>query len=598
MSAHLTHPASLAALLATLLPVAVGDSRADEMGALKFKASGRVSVGSVWRAEARDPHLLVAVNAAALGVPGLAMAGQNADDANNNYARGDTVSRALKGYLDLSASAGTASAMVRIKAWYDDALLHNDRPWGHSPNGYTAGVPLSDSGAPRTARFSGVALGDVWVQDTLAAGRWRLLGRLGRQSLSWGERGNTGSGLAAVNVADLPAMRRAGATPQEWRMPQPMLYARLTREGSGFGLEGFWQHSFKPGAVDRCGTYWAATDYLAEGCNLTFAGPPPGSDRQRLERGGYLQRVPGPSATDEAQFGLGVTWKGRKGVELGLYGARTSQRNLTPGLRKSTRSGGPALMPGDPDGRNLAFFVGHAGKVEMLALTALRQRPGSSVYAELVLRPHQPIQLSPGDVLSAFLNPITPALLRADAERTAPGGYFHAYDRYRTAQLQLNLQKDLARLGQTALAGSLELVYKHVFSLPDPAVRRYGRADIFGAGPIFGVCNASGPAAALQCSLDGYVTPSAWAYRLKLDARFGKVAPGLDLAGELTFAHEVRGWSYDLQLNQGRKTALLALRAEFRERYLLQASFAPVWGGRYNHQADRDTAALMVGLKF
>jgi hypothetical protein len=566
--------------------------------AAEFKASGRLSVGLVVRTEARDPALLVAVNGAALGEPALAPAGQNSDDANNNYGPGDTVSRAVKGYLDLSASAGSASALVRIKGWYDDGLLHDGRPWGNAPNGYVAGAPLSDAGAARSGRFSGVAVGELWVQDTAALGPWRLLGKLGRQSLNWGERANTGSGLSVVNVLDTPALRRAGATPQEFRAPQPMLFARLSRQGSGLGVEGFWQSSFKPGALDTCGTFWATTDYLADGCERTFAGPPPASDRQRLRSGAYLKRVPSPYAQDGPQYGLALTWKSPGGTEFGLYRARYINRTPTPGVRKSTRSGGPALVPGDPDGRNLAYFVGHVGGIDMLALTALRQRPGTLWYAELTWRPNQPVQLPPSDVLVAFVNPTAPALLRRDADALGPGGYFHAYDRYRTAQLQVSVQQDLPRVGKAALTGTVDVVYKRAMGLPDPAVRRYGRADVFGTGPVFGVCSGTGPLAATQCSLDGYVTPGAWAYRLKLEARWAKVLPALDLGGDITFGHEVRGWSYDLQLNEGRKTANFALRAEYGGRYLFQLAYAPIWGGRYNQLADRDQASFMAGIKF
>lgn len=592
---HLSLPARafLRPPLAVLLACALAQA-----GAAEFKASGRLTVGAVVRTEAPDPRLLVAVNAPARGLPAIAPAGQNSDDANNNYERGDVVSRALKGYIDLSATSGTASALVRIKGWHDDGLLHDPRPWGNSPNGFSAGAPLSDAGAARLGRFSGLALGDLWVQDTLAFGRWRLLGRAGRQSLSWGERSNTGSGLSSLNAIDLPAARRAGATLQEMRAPQPMLFARLSREGSSLAVEGFWQSSLKPGALDTCGTFWAVTDYLADGCNLTFAGAPPASDRQRLPAGAYLKRVPSPYSLHKRQYGLAVTFRRADGLELGLYRARYINRTPTPGLRKSSRTAGPALIAGDPDGRNLAYFSAYVDGVDMLALTAQRQRPGLGWYAELTWRPNQPVQLPSSDVLAAFLNPSTPALLRLDAAAVAPGGYFLAYDRYRTAQLQLSVQKDLGRIGATRLSGSVDVVYKHAFGLPDPALRRYGRADVFGPGPVSGVCSGSGPTAPVQCSLDGYVTPDAWGYRVKLDARFGKPAPNLELAGDVTVGHEVRGWSYDLQLNEGRRTATFALRAEYRGRYLFQVAYAPVWGGRYNSQADRDQAWMMAGVRF
>ena len=200
--------------------------------------------------------------------------------------------------------------------------------------------------------------------------------------------------------------------------------------------------------------------------------------------------------------------------------------------------------------------------------------------------------------MSAFLNPAAASPLRADADRIAPGGYFHAYDRFRTTQLQVSVQQEFGKIGKAAVTGGLDIVHKHVFHLPDPALRRYGRADLYGSGRYRGVCSASGLEAARQCSLDGYVTADAWGYRLRVDVNFGTVAPRLDLRAGLVFADEVKGWSYDFQLNEGRRSANLALRAEYRSRYLAEIAYAPVWGGPYNNIADRDQVSFMAGVKF
>lgn len=178
--------------------------------ALDTKVIGRLGFGASFRTEASAPDLLVPYNAAAVGLTGVASAGQNSDDANLNFRRGDAVSRALKGYVDLEAGEGGLRALVRIKAWHDFALSDHARPWGNSINGYAAGQPLDDAGAARLSRFSGVALGDVFVQHSAQYDGLRTLVRLGQQSLSWGERGGFPGGLSAINAVDLPA-RRCGA---------------------------------------------------------------------------------------------------------------------------------------------------------------------------------------------------------------------------------------------------------------------------------------------------------------------------------------------------------------------------------------------------
>ena len=565
--------------------------------ALDFKASGRAMFGAAFRTEAPDPRLLVTFNAAAVGLSGLATSGQNTDDANLNFARGDATTRALRGFLDLTASEGDFSALLRIKAWHDFALNDHARPWGNNANGYAAGQPLGDGGAARLSRFSGVALGDAYVQHHLKAGDARITARLGQQTLAWGELAAFPGGLSAINGNDQPALRRAGVAPQEMRVPTPMLFARAAF-GPSIAVEGFYSSTFRPSALDMCGTFWATTDYLAQGCDRAFAGPPAVSDRSRLASGSFLKRIDGPSANDGPQFGAAITWKqAALATEFGLYAARYISRTPIPGLSKSSRSG-PAFIAGDPDGRNVAFFTEYPDDVNMAALSFARKKGATGFTGELAFRSNQPLQLPPGDVLPPFLSPTAPSLLRADANAIAPGGIFRGYDRYRTMQIQLGVQQDWGKRGPFVLSGSADLIAKHAFSLPDPAVRRYGRPDQFGSGPINGVCTVNTVDAARQCSLDGYVSPHAYAYRLRVDARMGAVAPGVIGMATAIFSHDVKGWSHDFLLSEGRKTLNLALRFEYRKHYLAEVVYAPVWGGLYNNQSDKDQVSAAIGVKF
>ncbi len=564
--------------------------------ALDTELHGRIATGSAYRLEESAPHLLVNYNAAALGLEGRAASGQNTDDGNNNYRRGDTLTRSVHAFLELTASEGAFFAMLRLKAWYDDALKRDARPWGNSINAYTAGRPLGDAGATRMARFSGVALSDYHIAHSALLGGGRITTRIGQQSLPWGERSGFAGGIAALNAVDSPALRRAGATPQEFRAPAPMLYLRLLQPG-GLGVEAFYQTRFQPSVSDLCGTFWATTDYLADGCNRTFTGAPAASDPVRLRNGAFLKRVAGPEAAD-GQFGAALTWSpAGADTDLGLYIARYTSRTPVAGLRKAARPG-PGVIAGDPDGKNLAFFTEYVGGIDVMALTVSHRRGRSKLVGELTLRPRQPVQLPAADVLPAFLNPAAPSLVRADADAVAPGMLFHAYDNYRTMQLQAGVQHDWPRIGAAAVSTAADLVLKQARGMPDPARRRYGRADQYGSGPVLGVCNVNSPDPAAQCSFDGYVTPRAVAYRLRVDGRFALPVDGLLAHAWAMLTHDVKGWSYDFQINEGRRTANLALRLEYRQRHFAEIVYAPVWGGRYNAQADRDQVSLAVGTRF
>lgn len=579
------------AVLAALLTLAwAGDA-----GAWEVKTSGRLMFGAALRTEAPDPELLVAYNAAAIGLTGLANTGQNTDDANLNFRRGDATTRALRGYLDLAFADGPYSGLVRIKAWHDFALADHPRPWGNNANGYAANAPLSDHGAPRLTRFSGAAFGDVYIQRDAILGGSPVLLRLGQQVLPWGERAGFAGGLGVLNAVDQPALRRAGAAPQELRVPTPMLFGR-TELNRALAFEGFYTNTFRPSALDMCGTFWASVDYVAGGCDRAFAGAMTVSDRARLQSGSFVKRTPSPFANDGPQYGAALTLKAL-GSDFGFYHARYISRTPSPGLRKSTRIG-PALIPGDPDGKNLVFFIGYPEDVKLYAATFAHKHGATMWSGELAYRPNQPLQLPPGDVLPAFLNPNAPSLLRADATATAPGGVFNGFDRHKTAQLQFGLQHDWGRAGPAALSGGADIVVKHVIGLPDQALRRYGRADQYGTGPIKGVCTVNSVNPARQCSLDGYVSASAWAYRLRIEARFPEQAPGLSMTASAQFTHDVKGWSHDFLLNEGRKTMNLALRWEYRQRYLAEIAYLPIWGGVYNNQVDRDQIALAAGIRF
>ncbi|SFD10308.1 DUF1302 domain-containing protein [Massilia yuzhufengensis] len=590
-----TTPATRIAIRRTALSVALAAALAGPVQAATVHASGRIVAGNVYRVQERDPHLLTGVNAAEMGLVGYGSGG-NADDANSNYAKGDAASRALRALLDLSATSGDWSAFVRVKAWRDAGLAHDGRPWGNVPNGYVAGLPLSDSGAPRLTRFSGVALVDAWVQASAMLGEAPVLARLGQQSLRWGEQSLTPGGLESLNPRDMPGLHRAAPVVSETIVPRPMLFGRV-EPISGLVFEGYVQASFRPTALDQCGTLWSMSDYVVSGCDKVMSGNPQVSDRARQPIRAYKKRVATPEPSSK-EFGVGVTWEpGAPGTEVGLYHARYHARSALPGLRRTLRPNGPALIAGDPDGRNMAYFTEYPEGLRISAITLSRKRGASTVYGEFSHRPGVPFMLAPGDVIPPFMSPTIASPLRARADAVPPGGFFRGYDLYAMLQVQAGVRREWV-LGGLAMGGAMEVVGKHARGLPDPSVMRYGRADIFGVGAVNGGCLVTTGDAARQCSLRGYATPNAWGYRLRLDARLPDLAPQLAGSASALFVHDVKGWSGDLLLNEGRKSANLTLRFEYRQRYLLELGYQPSWGGDYNQAADRDTASFAAGLRF
>ena len=548
----------------------------------EFSVSGRASFAASYRLEAANPDLLGLLNAPAAGLIGRDGSGANADDANLNFRRHDATSAPLKAFIDFAAREGNTSALLRVKAWHDFALARQPRAWGNVANGYAAGQPLSDRGAPALSRFSGIVVGDAYVQQKGRIGDVQLIARAGQQNLGWGARTTLTGGLEALNPKDFPAMRRPLSAPQEIKVPVPMLFARA--EVAGIGLEGFYQTRFRPSAIDMCGTFWSLNDYIVDGCDKVMSGLPAINDRVRIASGAYLKRLATPKP-DASEFGFAFTWRG-----LGLYHAQYTARTAMPGLRKSTRVGGPAIVTGDPDGRNIAFFTEYPEAIRMTALTFQHKRGMATMFGELSYRPNMPLMLPPGDVLPAFASPVAASQLRADANALAPGALFHGYDSYPFTQAQAGLQLDW----NAAWSTTAEVVAKRVGGLPDQSVRRYGRADVFGVGLVGGNCVVTTPDAARQCSLRGYVSTSALAYRLRADWRLPQWGGNLSVV----YTHDVRGWSADNLINEGRKALAIALRVELEKRYIAELAWTPIWGGDYNPLADRDQLSLAVGVNF
>ena len=235
-------------------------------------AHGGLTYGTTIRADDRDASLLLKGNGARVGVSGTAPSGNNSDDGDLNFAKGDTVSTVVKGVFGADIRKGAYGLAVRAKAWQDLTLGETNPAFGAPGNGYSSNRPLRDAGFPERSKFSGAVLQDVYVYGAFEPWGMPLNARFGNQFLSWGSGWAINGGISALNPVDLPAVRRAGALPEEMLVPIPMLYGKLnTSENTT--LEGFYQFRFRPTELDGCGTFFSAYDYLVPGCNTVIVAP-------------------------------------------------------------------------------------------------------------------------------------------------------------------------------------------------------------------------------------------------------------------------------------------------------------------------------------
>jgi len=587
---------ALGALVAGLpvhaVEYAVGDG--------KLSVTGSVTAGSAWRTQSQDTALLPNVNSSQVGITGTAIAptaGRNQDDGNLNFNKGDPVAQVVNGYLALDYKAvGDWGAAASAKAWYDYALEDASHPWGNIPNGYTPNAPLSDGGVQPRTRFSGAVLDNLNVYGHHSVSGAPLDWTLGWQKLDWGNRFIVLGGLRDLNPIDIPAFTRPGMLQrdQETRISVPQIFARLGVSKTT-SVEGFYQFHFERNAPSQCGTFYVAVDYFSDGCNAVTLGN--ASDRVALATGNFIARAPNVLASNSGQGGLALLhtveeWE----TKFGLYATQFHSRQGFSGIYKSLRGGAP-FIPADPDGLNPRYFTEFPENIHMFGGTFETKIRGGTVFGELTYRPNQPLQYNAADLVAAAISNVAPTTLRDKINALGPGGTLNGYERHKNVQLQLGETGQIQKvLGAAGLNWGAEVVYKGVPDLPDPSVVRFGRSDIFGQGPVNGVCPP--PAVPVQCTSDGYVSRNAWGYRIFGGLRYPNVADGVDLIPSLLFGQDVKGWSGDAGIVEGRKLALAALRASFRGGFIAEVSWIPTWGGTYNNQRDRSAVQVFIGQRF
>ena len=567
-----------------------------KFGEVTLTTRGTFTYGTIIRATNRDPPLLPPANAAAAGVTGTAIGGTNVDDGDLNYGRGDRVTTVLKGFVDADAKYKTFGLFVSGKAWTDFTLRNGDVPHGNVPNGYTENTPLSDDGFSRLGAFSGVQLVQANVYGTFDVGAQPIFARLGYQYIDWGSPGTILGGLEQINPIDNPARVRPGAIPEETRIAIPALFAKAglnknTKE------EGFYQFRFRPNELLGCGTFASFADYATERCNKVVVAPVTVTDAFAVSHGLFVKRAPDADPRNGGQYGVAVTYLAENLGLFGVYFANYHSRRLAVSVIKSPRASGIPFSPGDPDGQNVQYFIEYPEDVKVWALTFRTRLPDQTgIFAEYTYRPNQTIQLATTDLLNAFVSNTAPTELRADATATPPGGVYHGTDRLKMSQSAASASKPFRKVLGGEFTLGAEVGIKYIHNLPDVAVRRYVRSDIYGLGPVNGACVP--PAIFTQCGFNGYATAFSWGYRLKATTRYANVVTGLDLTPSVTFAHDVKGWSYDAQFVKGRELAIVALRADVKKNFFVEALWTPIWGGDYNVAKDRDFYALAVGATF
>lgn len=603
------HPSSrcasrpLPALLALSLLGATGTAKGTGWEA---ELHGTATFGTMIRVGSPDPDNYGNLSAARLGLPPGRL-GANSGGSDLNFSANRPVSTVVKAVADLTLKRADHGLFARARGWYDQELSRGNRPYGNYPNGFSSGIPLSDEGFARAARFSGLELAEVYGFQHLRGDDWQADIRLGRQVQRWGVASWLGTGVNQLNAFDLAAFARPGnLNDREGRVPLGMLSVEL-HAGERWTLRGALPYEFRPQVLPGCGTFFSALGALASGCN--FSSVLASQDEPTaLANGLYVHRLNDQPTSHRRELALQLSHRPLPTLELSAYWLHLTSRAGTIQVRNADLGPGFGTLTSrlsDPAGVAYQLIYPEALRTTGVSLD-YRPQPGQRWYAELGHRANQPLMLNASDLIAAFIGrqPGGALNLARGVNTLPPGAFYDGFDRFPVTALTLGGQWAIppATALPWPLLLSAEVGVSRVQGLPDPGRLRYGRSDEYGIARIDGgaACSETTPAQR-SCARQGFITAQAWGYRLQLNSRLPRPWLGARWQPSLHFAHDVRGYAADGLFFAGRKTLRPGLRAEWKEGrqdYFAEAQLTRQFASPYYPLSDRSYLTLVAGLNF
>jgi hypothetical protein len=581
-------------------------------GGLDVRWSLGTSLGSGWRTRDADPNLI------ALGNGGRASI-QN-DNGNLNFAKGDAFSTAGSVLGEVGISKNKLGVFVRAKAWHDFTLANEGMPHGHYANGYRPGAKLDDSDFDDLSKFQGATVLDAYVHGEFQlTPRNALSLRLGQQVVNWGESIFV-PGVNQYATFDVTAAHRPGAQVKEILLPVPQAFASLSIS-EDISIEAFYQLRHRKTVLDGCGTYWSPANLVncASGGTLVGGGPFP--DRQMFDGiaalGGLNMRMtlaPEREARDSGQFGLAGRFRvSALDTDFGIYHAQYNTRVpfLSAVLNPSTVPGSIWSMTIPGQSRAMQVQLDYsADKIKVTGLSATTVLGGWSVFGEISHARNVPVQINGTDLLNGVVGGIGPV---AELAARPPGSYVAGYDRKSRTQAQLSTLQVIPRVmgaeNMTVIAEVAGQRWSGIGAAGDG--RRYGRAFVYGSGPLpipglGDICAAGAPALGIAplnphasyCENKGYATRHVFGYRLLLELSYSDVFAGVNAKPRLFVSHDVKGWSADGLFSEGRVTVAPGVRFDWRNKYYVDIAYARYARAKYDELHDRDFVSLVAGINF
>lgn len=576
-----------------------------ELGDVEGSFTSSWSVGASWRASEANPELIAKANG------GLNSSGTT-DDGNQNFRKGSTFSKIVKGVHDLELKYENYGLFTRGKYWYDFKLKDEKFAHGHSANGYADDAKLNDENFSDFAKFSGVELLDAFIYGEFELGDVIADVRLGRQVVSWGESTFIQGGINSINPVDVSAFRRPGAEIKEGLLPVNMVYTNLGLTDNA-SLELFYQLDWEKTEIDACGTYFSTNDFAADGCNFVTLG----NDKSAFANQVYADRDPDVEPKDDGQYGLALRWYSDElDTEFGFYHMNYHSRlPFINAIRGNVpRFAGPAghplngriIQPGNNDD-NPGYFLVFPEDIKMYGVSFASNVGSVALSGELSYRENLPVQINGADILTSLLTELGATPFDSRVAQVEKGGQVQGWDEYEAYQAQVTALQFFDRvLGASRLTLIGEVGVTHIPNLVGLDKQRYGRNSGYGVsafGPAGGLAgcqvrlNSTRPE---NCASSGYVTRTAWGYRIRGSLSYNNAFAGVNLKPKFALSHDVNGNSAGpgAQFQEGRIATSFGLDAEYLSQYTAGISYTNFSGGDWNVLRDRDFLSLTASVSF
>lgn len=652
------------ALVAGLLIAGPASATEFTWGELSFSLDNTISAAASIRTSRQDCDHISVYNGGCHAANG-ADYDVNSDDGNVNVERGQLISAPLKLLSELDTKWQNYGFFVRAKAFWDPVtydLGDGDGNYGPiaAPNRQRRDLRDAYRGDDAYNReLRQLKLLDAFAYGNFNIGDLPLNVRVGRQVVNWGESLFIQGGVSSYLPLDVAAFTKPGTELKEVFLPQATLYGSLGLPAN-FTLEAMYIAEWEKDPLPPCGTFFAPSDALVDGCgyamsNGEFYSNPDGSPRSTtgLTDPLFVPRGPSQEASDQGQWGAALRYFAdwlNQGTDLGLYfvnfhsklpiGTFTANPNNAALTLIAAGSGGNMNSPlctlspindeaGQPisacgaaeglDARSGKYLLAqYPEDIHMIGSsfnTTMNILNGTAISGDIAYYTNMPFQLDTTELIGADFE---------NAGFVAQPGEPEIYQGPSVAQGDVipGYRRTKALVGQTytlstftpsnflvkAAQGDLLIVVANAgFQyLPNANNNRFMVPRSGETHPNPGMANALGDACIGQgtCSLTPqYATSFSWGYRMLAMMQYNSfLGTPYTFTPRVFFAHDVKGYSagpIGPGFVEGVKTVGLGFDVDFKSVYKLSVDYSSSFGSKYrNAMYDKDFASASVSYTF